>query len=487
MRVLLFNPPYTRLRNTKERTEMVPPLALAYIAASLHDAGHDVFIHDANYNPSERLVAVDDGRHLLGVFKDYEKNISSNEHPAWRECRALAAALEPQLVGITTLSPVRNSALKLAGLCKEVDPGITVALGGYHPTVCADDVLEHESVDAAVRGEGEVTFTELAARVEAGGGFDGLPGVSFRSAGAVIHNPDRELVRDIDTLPSAAPFIPGGDTGKAPIQFARGCPYRCKFCADSTLWRRKTRFHSAARMAGDIETVIEKLGIREFSFVDGTFNLNRRRVLELCDTIAARGLSIRWDALVRADRLDEELVAACRRAGCSQMNLGVESGSQYVLDKLDKKTNLDSIEADIQLIKKHRITCVSFFCVGMPPERKEDMRATRELILKLRHDYVIMNIFTPFRGTEFYDELVASGRLDESHDFDAFGYKAPTNHFTPELSKREYDELRDAIVRAVDLVNKRGKLPLKLFLYNLDFYIRHPLHLWKRIRIFLGF
>ncbi len=466
---------------------MVPPLALPYIAASVAAAGHDVTIHDANYNPAERLAAIDEGASLLDKFHKYHGSLDSGTHPVWDECRALIRTLEPDIVGLTVLSPVRNSALRLAEICREVNPDIKVILGGYHPTVCPEDVLGNDAVDAAVRGEGEITFTEIVGRLSAGGGFDDIDGVSFRRGAEIVHNPDRDLVKDIDTLPSAADFISGCETGKAALHFARGCPYACKFCADSTMWRRKPRFHSAERMVGDIETVVDKLGVREFTFVDGTFNLNRRRVMELCRMIVDRKIHIRWDALVRADSLDEELVALCRRAGCSQMNLGVESGSQYVIDKLNKKTDLDTIEDDIKIIRKNHIASVSFFCVGMPPERKEDLRASRDLILKLKHDYVIMNIFTPFRGTAFYDELVSCGFLDDSHDYDSYGYKAPTNHFVPGLTQEEYDELRDEIVQAVDLVNKRGKLPLKLLFYNFGFYARYPGQLWKRLRSLLGF
>lgn len=487
MKILLINPPYSRLRGTKECTEMVTPLGLSYVGAYLKKRGHGVALYDANYSSGERLSRFNNLGRLLKKFDRYSETLGSADHPVWDEVRRRVAAARPDVVGVTVLSPVRGAAFRVAAVCREVNPDIRVVFGGYHPTSCPDDVLRDGGADAAIRGEGELTFAELVERYGEGGSPRDVPGVSWRESGNVVHNPDRPLIEDLDSLPFPVEFLVGAATGKAPVQYARGCPYGCKFCADRVMWRRKVRYRSAGSLVSEMEEVVSRTGIREFTFVDGTFNLSRRKVAEFCELVLARRLRVRWDALVRAEGLDDELLRLCRRAGCSQMNIGVESGSQRVLDDLGKSVDLALVAENVRKISSSRIATVSFFCVGMPPEAPEDLRATRDLILRLPHDFVILSLFTPLPGTEFFDELKAKGMISGDHDYDMFGYKSPNNYFVVNTPESEYGGLRDEILRAADKVNKRGKLALKLLFYNLGFYMRYPGQLWRRVVRYIGF
>ncbi len=487
MKVLLVNPPYSRLRGTKECTEMVTPIGLSYIGAYLKSRGIEAALYDANYSAGERLPRFDDVRDLLGRFDRYAENIRSEEHPVWRECRSRLEAARPDVVGVSVLSPVRGAAFRVAEICKRIDPGIRVVFGGYHPSGFPEDVLAAGHVDAVVRGEGEITFAELVERFGRGAAIGDLPGVSYIMNGAARHNTDAPVIEDLDTLPYTTDFLIGAVTGKVPLQYGRGCPYGCKFCADHIMWKRRTRFRSAEHLVGEIEAVIRRTGIREFTFIDGTFNISRERVSTFCEIVIRRKLRIRWDALVRADNLDSELLRMCRKAGCVQLNIGVESGSDRVLEDLKKRIDLKNIKNDIERIKRNRIAAVSFFCIGMPPETPDDLRKTRDLIARLKHDYVILHIFTPFPGTEYYEELEAAGVIGSGHDFDAFGYKSPSNFFATNMPKEEFFRLRDEIIGNVEKVNRDGHLALKLLVFNLAFYLRYPGQLWRRIIRLMGF
>jgi len=466
---------------------MVTPIGLSYIGAYLKSRGVDAALYDSNYSAGERLPRFDAVDGLLDRFDGYARNLRSERHPVWKECRAKIESMRPDVVGVSVLSPVRGAAFRIAEICKQVDPDIRVVFGGYHPSGFPEDVLSNANVDFVVRGEGEVTFAELLDRISSGVPIGALPGVSFRDGGSVRHNPDRALIEDLDSLPYTTDFLLGAVTGKAPLQYGRGCPFGCKFCADHIVWKRRPRFRSPENLVGEIEAVISKSGIREFTFIDGTFNNDRARVAAFCERVLKKRLHIRWDALVRADKLDDELLRLCRRAGCVQLNVGVESGSARVLSDLKKRIDIESVESDMGRIRKNHIAAVSFFCIGMPPETGEDLRMTRDLMLRLKNDYIILHIFTPFPGTEYYDELKAAGAISGEHDFDAFGYKSPANCFAQNISREEFVALRDEIIEIVDRVNKKGHLALKLLMYNMGFYLRYPGQLWRRFVRLIGF
>jgi len=480
MKILLINPPYSRLRLTKECTEMVSPLGLVYLAAAAAADGFDVSIYDANYSGAERMRRMNGVKRLMESYHLYRDNLADGDHPVWRECYERIRAEAPDVIGITALTPVLGAAKKLAAVCREAAPGAVVVFGGFHPTCRPGDVLLDGSADAVVRGEGEETFVELLGRVRDKLPYGDVAGVSVRENGTVRSNPDRPLIEDLSKLPSIAGFIGHAAAGKLPVQYGRGCLFSCKFCSDSAVWRRKSRYIPAGRLADELAGIVRRHGAREFTFVDGTFNLHRERVMELCEEILKRRLKILWDALVRADTLDDGMLAMCRRAGCVQMNVGVESGSPAVLRDLRKGTDLGAVREGIGRIRKHGIAAVSFFCAGMPPETAGDMKATRDLILSLPHDYVILHLFTPMPGSKYFDELESEGRINAGHDYDSFGYKSPGNYFTRNVGREEFERCRDEISKAADRVNGRGRLVLKLLFNNLGFYIRRPRLLLRR-------
>jgi len=487
MKVLLINPPYSRLRGTKECTEMITPLGLSYIAAKLDGAGYDVSIYDANNSSRERASRFNRIGDLLGGYGSYGESLRVEDHPVWQEVEEKITSESPDLVGVSVLSPSLGASLKVAEISRRAAPDAPVVFGGFHPTCEPEGVLKSGLVDAVVRGEGEDTFAEIAARLEEGRGFEGVAGVSRADAGRFVHEADRELIRELDSLPSPARFIGASATGKIPLHYARGCPFSCKFCSDRAMWRRRVRYLSAGRLVDLVEEIIEETGVREFTFVDGTFNVRRDRVVEFCEEVIRRRLRILWDALVRSGGLDYELMRLCRRAGCAQMNLGVESGSPRVLEDLRKGVTIEEAMEDARRIRRAGIAAVSFFCVGMPPETVEDMRATRDAIIAMDHDYVIMHVFTPLPGSEYFEELKAAGALPEDHDYDLYGYKSPLNHFALRMAEQDFVEWRDRIAGAVNRVNAGGRLALKLLLRNAGFYARYPAQLWRRAAGFFGY
>ncbi|HOX27857.1 MAG TPA: cobalamin-dependent protein, partial [bacterium] len=282
---MLINPPYSRLRGTKESTEMVTPIGLSYIAAYLKSEGHDVLVYDSNYSPVERLPRFNNLKKLFDSFDKYADALKLEDHPVWDECAKVVEREKPDVVGVSVLSPVRGAALRIARICKSVDPAVKVVFGGYHPSGYPEDVLSQDCVDAVVRGEGEKTFSEYVKAWGGAGALRDIPGLSFKDNGSVVHNQDRDLIEDLDSLPFPTDFLLERVTGKAPIQYGRGCPFGCKFCSDIVIWKRRTRYRSAENVVDEMTDVIKRKKLREFTFIDGTFNINREKVVVLCELL----------------------------------------------------------------------------------------------------------------------------------------------------------------------------------------------------------
>lgn len=487
MKILLINPPYTRLRGSNECTEMITPQGISYLAAVAETGGYDVRVFDANVAPSGKKTRFNKVGNLVSGYGTYKENVSDDAHPAWRDVRSEVENFSPDVIGITTLSPVLGSAMMTACICRDVVPNAKIVMGGFHPTSFPEDVLKHNTVHYVVRSEGEETFAELLDCIRDGRTHRDVAGLSYMEAGVLKNNPDRPLIRDLDSLPMPVKFLNGRATGKLPVQYSRGCPYGCRFCADSVIWRRRTRNFSPETIVEYMKQCVSFHGIREFTFVDGTFNVSRKRVHELCEAIIGSGLKVLWDALVRADELDDEMLRICRKAGCTQMNIGIESGSQSVLDDLNKGTSIANIKNEINRIRKHNMAAVSFFCIGMPPETKGDMSDTHDLIKLLKHDYVILHMFTPIPGSEYFTQLLESGRIPEGHDYDSFGYKSDMNSFSGMATREEFEYWRKKIGLLVDVVNSRGLLPIKLLMKNFMFYLKFPGQLYRRVVRLAGY
>lgn len=487
MRTLLINPPFTRLRDSRERTEMITPQGLSYLAAVAEQGGCEARILDANVARRASKICFSKVANLVSGYGAYKDNLNDDAQPAWMDVREEVERFRPDVIGITALSPVIGSALRTAAICRECAPDSIIVMGGFHPTSKPEDALMNSSVDYVVRSEGEETFSELLQCIRDDSSPGEIAGLSYMDGGALVNNPDRPLISDLDSLPLPIKYLNGRATGKLPVQYSRGCPYGCRFCADRVIWRRRSRHFSPERVVEYMSGCVAHHGIREFAFIDGTFNVNKERVHALCEEIIKNKLKVLWDALVRADELDDEMLRMCRRAGCVQMNIGIESGSQGVLDDLNKGTSLLNIRSEVDRIKSHNMAAVSFFCIGMPPEANSDLSDTHDLIKALHHDYVILHMFTPIPGSDYFAQLQASGRILADHDYDSFGYKSEKNGFAGSATREEFEFWRKKIGHLVDAVNSKGLLPLKLLAHNMAFYLKFPSQLYRRATRLAGY
>ena len=396
----------------------MPPLGVAWLAAALERAGHDVAILDAH---AERID-------LAGVI-------------TWIRERGGF-----ELVGITATTPLIGNALELSRRIKQEWPHTLTVLGGVHPTVLPDEVLGEPAVDLVVRGEGENTLCEIAA----GKAWETIEGVSYRREGLISHNPDRELIRDLDSLPFPAyhllpmsKYRPAAGAAKrtpaTSVLATRGCPGRCTFCY--RIFGNSLRFRSGEKVAEEVKLLQDRYGIREVCFYDDTFTAVKRVVRAFCQTVVDWKLDLTWSCFTRIDAFEEETFRMMKEAGCHQVMFGVESANQNILKNINKKINVDSAEQVIRSMQKLGLDVRAAFMLGNPGETEATMEENIRFALRLDPDLVQFNITTPFPGTEMYrwadenDFLLT--RNWEDYDLSRPIMKLPT--IEPEVVQRYYD------------------------------------------------
>ena len=191
---------------------------------------------------------------------------------------------------------------------------------------------------------------------------------------------------------------------------SRGCPYSCTFCAVQQTMGRKWRFKPAAQVVAEVEALRDAHGIEGVWFKDSIFNLKPSWTREFCDLMIEREVGVQWQALTRINLLDDAELALMKRAGLTQIDLGIESGSPKTLKRLDKRITVEQIKEKVALAKRH-VRVFGFFMIGIPGEEEEDVEQTFALARDLDLDRWSWSIYSPLPGSPLYDDLIAEGRI----------------------------------------------------------------------------
>ncbi len=437
LNVTLLNPPwFTRYPQ--------PPLGLALIAAILEKAGHAVNLIDAN---------------ALKIRPE--------------KAAALAAGVD--VVGITAMTPTIGAALEIARYIKHTNPGLTIVMGGPHPTLLPEATLAvSPSVDIIVRCEGDETVIELLQALEGKRGLDTVAGISYRAGDKVVHTPDRTSAVDMDSLPFPAyhllpwpKYRPHPPHGMA-LPFAamvtsRGCPYHCAYCSKPVFGNR-FRAQSPGRVIAEMAYLKEKLGVKEIAFYDDSFTLDKERIHAIADLIIDKGLKIAWSCETRVNLVDKELLRHMRRAGCYAVAYGIESASPEIIATLQKDITLAQVEVAVRDSREAGLQVIGYFMLGSPGETPETIQQTINFAKKLKVDFAQFSVTTPFPGTGLYD-IYMRGR-QENPPWESFVYAGMDSPATPvfESDKLSRDDLKFWTRRAYRA-----------------FYLR-PSYIWQRLR-----
>ncbi len=375
------------------------PLALVAIASALDRADVDVLIIDGRLEADPVRAVVD-------------------------------AAKDAVCVGITVLTgaPIHD-ALAVSRAVKAAHPDCPVVWGGWHPSLFADECLREPSVDVVVSGQGEEAFRDIVRRLMNGERVHGVMSRSLKDLNAFP-------AHDYSLIPVERYFALKGARQIDYIS-SQGCRFRCAFCADPAVFARGWTGLMPERIGEEVEQLHRRYGMEDLAFQDETFFTHAPRVDALAEQFLGRRLPITWTATLRADqacRLGDDLFAKAVRSGLRRVMVGVESGSQEMLDRLQKDMKLDQVRVAAEMCARHGVGAIFNFIVGFPGESEQSLQATLALAKSLRRASPAFETpifyYRPYPGNAMADQSAAQGYvfprgLDEWADFDYVGGRGP--------------------------------------------------------------
>ncbi|RMF92367.1 MAG: radical SAM protein [Candidatus Schekmanbacteria bacterium] len=388
-RICLINPDAPGLQDKLA----YPPIGLLYIAASLEEYGFDVS--------------------YVNFCEDAEKEIPDAE-----------------IYGISIHSiAVLKESFKIAERIKKEKGRNALVVGGG---ACASSyflrVLDENLIDIAVIGEGEMTMLDIAKGVP----LDEIRGIAYRRGKEICINAPRPFIKNLDILPfPARHLVPinilksksgvhgekGVDTTS--IITSRGCPYKCAYC-DTNHWKRIYRPRSAQNVADEVRHIKETYDIHHLRFMDDTYTLDSKRVMEISKKLMP--LNITYIAISRADRVDRETLRMMKKSGCEELLIGVETGSEELLKRMNKGETLDHYRNAIREIKNAGIRTKVFILFGFPGENRKTVEETKAFLEETQPDKVHMSTFIPLPGTDVWNNPEKYGVTIDKEDLENYWF-----------------------------------------------------------------
>lgn len=469
MNILLLSPPYEA---DSENAGVFPPLGLAYIAAVLKKAKHEVKIIDF----------------CLGKIKK-RKNGFCWYGKSYHEIEDEIRNYKPDLIGLGCFFSIRFPyVLKIAKICKKVFPNTPIVIGGIHATVNPKLVLKNKEIDYIVLGEGENTIIDLINAIKGENTFESIGGLAFRKNGKNYVNPKNKFIEDLDKLPLPARDLLDMEAyiadrtirwnlnsrRHASVFTSRGCPNRCTFCSMFYINGRCFRSRNPIKVADEIETLVKNYEIEEISFEDDNLTFDKERMIKICQEVIKRKLKIYWNTPngISAKTLDEEVLTWMRKAGCVSVNVAIESGDPYILNQVIRKgLSLKKAEEVVKIADKVGLLVNSYFVLGMPGETRESVERTMKYACSLPLYDIGISFATPFKGTELYDDCIKNKyvpkNIEEIMLKNGFRIYGTPIIETPFLSKKELLKFKRKFYIYFHLT-KMLKRPLAFLRYLLE-------------------
>jgi anaerobic magnesium-protoporphyrin IX monomethyl ester cyclase len=371
-----------------------PPLGILYISAYLRSRGHDVDVYDSTWGTREELFRILD------------------QGP-------------PAVLGLYANLLTRRSALSIISRARA--SGWKVIAGGPEPANYAEEYLA-AGADYVVQGEGEVVLERLLA------GDPAPDGVVYRdvSTGEVVRTPAASQIADLDSLPwpdreridmhrYLHAWRERHGMGSVSLITARGCPYSCRWCSHSTYGQTHRR-RSPSAVADEAEWILDRYGPEMLWYADDVFTIHHGWTLKYAGELKRRGIRVPFECITRADRLNERITDALADMGCFRVWIGSESGSQRVLDAMERGVRVEQVQQAVSVVRTRGIQAGMFLMWGYEGEQIEDIEATVEHVKQCRPDVFLTTVSYPIKGTGFYsdvrDKLVRIGEWPESTDRD---------------------------------------------------------------------
>lgn len=308
--------------------------------------------------------------------------------------------------------------LQVVELLRETLPKCTIICFGYFPTIYAEEILRCSSVDIILMGEPEISFSEVCDNLRDAVDLENTDGIAFRKNGRIKINKLRNRIKDLDILPFpprellnnalyCEPFAPRPFTT---IVTSRGCRYKCKHCIQP--YGPSVSIRSAASVINEIIMLFSNFGTKCIRFCDDDFFVSRERVINICRILIKERIKISWICLARVDDIDRELCDIMREAGCIRLDIGIESGSDRMLQYFKKGYSVDIIKKQIKIIRNSGIQVSAKFIIGGNYEEDDDFERTLELIKNLPFNFVEASMLRLYPGTPLFADSKTNIRFN---------------------------------------------------------------------------
>jgi radical SAM superfamily enzyme YgiQ (UPF0313 family) len=439
------------------------PLGLGYIAAILRKNNFDVKVFDL-------LIDKKSDDEVLNFIKYFL----------------------PSIIGFSAVTPVVNSAYRLAEKIKKTFPDIFLIIGGPHASALPEEPLNN-FFDFVIIGEGENTIIDLLNNLN---NPEKVKGIAYKQNGNMQITEPREFITALDDLPfPARDLFPelklyrgqealGSRVPVGSILTSRGCPFSCTFCFKA-IFGNKFRARSPENILLEWIHLIKDYKVKEIAIVDDSFTTDVNRVIKFCDLLIKEKLKVRWSCPngIRIDIGDIDMLKKMKEAGCYRVALGIESGNQEVLDKIGKRIKIEQIIKMVENCKRVGIKTMGFYMLGNPGEDEKTMQQTIDFAKKLRTDYAQFLLPIPYPRTKMYEEIKKNGKIfitdwsqyGQYEGSACFSYK----NITPELLK--------AMLKKVNKEYYFNFRYLIKQLFNIETYLFLPRRIKAALRILIGF
>ena len=490
MRICLVRPP--SFLNAE-----VFPQSLGTIAAVLEQASHDVILVDGEII-AQRIIS--EKNHISKIaslrnrffpvlkVKSEEVIINKfflNDETLWDEISREIILSRPDIVGIScysaSMSSVKEITYRLRNKYGLVTP---VILGGIHPTSTPFETMtELPWIDYVVIGEGEETLLELISAIKHSKHMENVKGIGFRKNGDILITNPRPAI-NLDAMPLTKFDLGNFDYIDYVLVTSRGCPFNCEFCASKVMWGKKVRFRPAASVVKEVMWLREERNVKTIRFGDDTFTLNFNHIKNISDLLKKESINdVIYSVGSRIDTIDDKKLAILKEMGVYHISFGIESGSNRIINQINKDIKLNDVVPIIRMVNDAGIYTSTFFIINHPAETKEDMADTMKLIDQLHNNCTLntteLNTGFPYPGTNWWDYCREHGLLT---NINIYNYSHKYNHQqAPQVNMSSED---------IDTLNSfRVKIYQKAFFYNfirrlkkmLTFVTTDPKRLIRRI------
>ena len=381
----------------------MPPISLAYVAAALEKSGNDVAVYDD--------YTCGGNRKLLFDFLETS---------------------QPQVVGLTCVTPTATRTYEICRAIRQRFPRMYLILGNIHPSVFYESILHDNIADIVVHSEAEESLPKTIRALEEGEDLRSVRGISFRDNGGVVVTEPYPLIDNLDSIPFPAWHLFPREryrifnfaSVKSPgvlILGSRGCPYNCTYCS-LKIMGRKRRARSPKNIVDEIELLYDKYGYLQPSFIDPIFPFSRQEGIAFSREMIARGLhrKVVWITETRVDHVDEELLRTMRDAGLRRIMYGFEVGTEQTMESLQKRASISDALRAVEQTRRAGVEIIGFFMLGVPNDTRKTVEQTIRFAASLDIDFAKFTVFSPFPGTEAYNEFLRDGKIPHTYEWERF-------------------------------------------------------------------